>query len=578
MGLVRRLLRTGPDGSVDWRAYGPPLLALALTTTVCVLGWRGVDQAAQAYRVNEVRLHGIVLWDTGWYGGNFPLSYSVLFPLVGAVVGLPVASVASAVVAAWAFDRILTTSLGVRTLGSWYFAASTILQVAIGQLPFLAGEALGLGAVLALLRGRRRTAAVLAVLTVGCSPLAGAFLALACAAWAGVAFARARQQRAVAPDRWRAGRRAVKWWRSGWWPPALVAGSAVAVIGLIGLVFPGNGPFPFPWTGLVLTELLCGLMLTPVVPTNATVRTAVILYAVASFGSFVFANPLGGNAPRLATAIGLPVVLALLTAPLIRSRPGSDAWRRLGSGIRRSWRVASIALVVPFAVWQWSPWSSVVTSAAADPSTGPAFYQPLLQKLAAVAQGPIRVEIPPTKEHWEAAEVAPHVALARGWERQLDVGNNPIFYTPKALTAASYQQWLTTNGVSWVALPNAPLDYAARQEAQLLRSGTLADLQLTWSTPQWQLWRVVDSPGLVSGPGRLTELGPDRLVVTVTHPGDLTVRVRYTSYWAIDAGNACIRAGPHEWMTVQARAAGAIQLSASVLNRGAPACSVQPTR
>ena len=127
-----------------------------------------------------------------------------------------------------------------------------------------------------------------------------------------------------------------------------------------------------------------------------------------------------------------------------------------------------------------------------------------------MAPGPIRVEVPPTLEHWEAAFVAPYVSLARGWERQLDIANNDLFYVTGALTPASYQAWLDANGVTWVALPNAPLDYAAQAEARLLSSGEVPGLQLVWVTPQWQLWHVNGSPGLVSGPARLTSLIPDR--------------------------------------------------------------------
>ncbi len=104
---------------------------------MCLLGWRGVDQAAQFYRVMEFKTHGLMLWDSGWYGGNFPLGYSVLFPVIGAVLGIQVASVGAAVLATWAFDRVVTAYLGSRPLGTWYFAVSTLLPVAIGQLPFL---------------------------------------------------------------------------------------------------------------------------------------------------------------------------------------------------------------------------------------------------------------------------------------------------------------------------------------------------------------------------------------------------------------------------------------------------------
>ncbi len=35
---------------------------------------------------------------------------------------------------------------------------------------------------------------------------------------------------------------------------------------------------------------------------------------------------------------------------------------------------------------------------------------------------------------------SPHVTLARGWERQLDIANNPIFYTDGALTPTVVQE------------------------------------------------------------------------------------------------------------------------------------------
>ena len=67
-----------------------------------------------------------------------------------------------------------------------------------------------------------------------------------------------------------------------------------------------------------------------------------------------------------------------------------------------------------------------------------------------------------TVNHWEAADLAKVVPLARGWERQLDQKANPIFYDGEPLTASSYHDWLRENAVRWVALPNAPLDYSAR--------------------------------------------------------------------------------------------------------------------
>jgi hypothetical protein len=231
-------------------------------------------------------------------------------------------------------------------------------------------------------------------------------------------------------------------------------------------------------------------------------------------------------------------------------------------------------MVVPFAVWQWAPSGSVVTSPASHPELQESFYQPLLQELALRAPEPIRVEVPPTLEHWEAAFLAPHISLARGWERQLDIADNSLFYTAGALTASSYKTWLDTNGITWVALPSAPLDYASQGEARLLESGQVAGLDLVWQTPDWRLWRVDGSPGLVSGAASLTSVGPDHLVLQVSQPGPITVRVHYTDFWTVTAGAACLSAAPGGWTGIDAVTVGPLELSASVLHPAPPAyCS-----
>ena len=525
----------------------PALLTLVLATTVCLLGWRGVDQAAQFYRVMEFRLHGLTLWDGGWYGGNLPLGYSVLFPALGAVLGLQVVAVAAAVVATWAFDRVVTYNFGSRPLGTWYFAVCTLLPVMIGQLPFLTGEAFGLAALLALQKGWRPVALVLGLLAALCSPLAAAFLAMVCLAWA--AYGTGRRLWFIA-----------------------TAAVSLAIIGAIGLVFPGQGAFPFPWQGLVVTELLCLTAVTPLVRTTPAVRLGALLYGAATLFSFMVPNPLGGNAPRLAASIGVPLLACFLTAPsptLARMRPARVvSWITRGRNIDLGprWRVAALILIVPFAVWQWAPTDTVVTTPSQHPELQQSFYQPLLTELHQVAPGPVRVEIPPTLEHWEAAFVAPYVSLARGWERQLDVANNPLFYTKDGLTPATYQAWLDNNGITWVALPTAPLDYAAVDEGRLLQSGTVPGLRLVWANNHWRLWHVDSSPGLVSGPATLTMLEPDHLVLQVSQPGTITVRVRYTAFWRVGSGAACVSQAPGGWTSVAAASTGAVELSASMLD------------
>ena len=531
----------------------PAALTLLLATAVWLLGWRGVDQAAQLYRVTMFRTHGLMLWDAGWYGGNFPLGYSALFPPVASVLGIQVVAVASAAIATLAFDRVIRFHFGSRPLGTWYFAVSSVLPVIIGQLPFLAGEAAGLVALVALQKGHRRTAVALGLLSALFSPLAAAFLAMACVAWAAHVSS-----------------------RRGWL--IATAAASLGVILAFGAIFPGDGPFPFPWQGLVVTELLCATALTPLVRTTPAVRLGAFLYAVASLFSFIVPNPLGGNAPRLAGAIGVPLLACFLTAngPAVARFGPSRLAERVFKGrhldLSPRLRLLAVALVVPFAVWQWAPSQKIVTSDATTPSVTAAFYQPLIGEIDSLAKGPVRVEVAPTLEHWESAYVAPYVSLARGWERQLDVADNPLFYTPGALTPSSYEAWLDSAGVSFVALSDAPLDYAAQEEGKLLQSGAVTTLVPVWKSTHWQVWRVVGSPGLVTGPATLTSLEPDHLTLDVHAPGTITVRVRYTAFWSVSAGAGCVGPAPDGWTTVQATRAGPLALSASLRGNKATIC------
>ena len=94
---------------------------------------------------------------------------------------------------------------------------------------------------------------------------------------------------------------------------------------------------------------------------------------------------------------------------------------------------------------------------------------------------PFRIEIPPTRFHYEAYEVAPSFPLARGWERQLDIRYDDLFYTCP-LTAATYSAWLHRFAVRFVAVADAPLDYAATREARLIRRAPTSTRSCTPAT------------------------------------------------------------------------------------------------
>ncbi len=177
----------------------------------------------------------------------------------------------------------------------------------------------------------------------------------------------------------------------------------------------------------------------------------------------------------------------------------------------------------------------------------------------------------PTKFHWESAYVAPTVPLARGWERQLDEGDNPLFYSAASeLNAATYQAWLIDNGVRFVALSDAPLDYAGVAEAKLVAAGD-PGLRLVWHSAHWRVYQVAGSRGIVSGPASLVSENGSHVVVATPQPGPVVVRVRYSRNWVLTAGAGCISPAPAPmtgggtWVRVDAPGAEQFSLGLSLL-------------
>jgi hypothetical protein len=169
------------------------------------------------------------------------------------------------------------------------------------------------------------------------------------------------------------------------------------------------------------------------------------------------------------------------------------------------------------------------------------------------------VEIPFTRAHWEATEVAPQFPLARGWQRQLDIERHPIFYDGP-LNARTYGAWLREHGVRFVALPNAVLDYTGEDEGELVRDG-LPYLRLRWSSPDWRLYDVTPPGPMVVPEGgaqmRMTELASDSARIEVTRAGAAVVRIQFSPYWVADG--ACVeKAG--EWTRLTAPRSGTFDI------------------
>jgi hypothetical protein len=230
------------------------------------------------------------------------------------------------------------------------------------------------------------------------------------------------------------------------------------------------------------------------------------------------------------------------------------------------WRAWLLLLLAP-ALFYWQANAPVAdfSSAASDPAVNASYFKPLLGELRALDVGyaarPDRIEVVPTVDHWEARWVAPRVMMARGWERQLDAYRNALFYdTPAPLSAARYGHWLSEQAVSYVALADAPLDYSAVSEARLLRGATPAYLREIWHSAHWRLFAVLDTLPLVQAPGALTQLGSDSFTLKAPAAGAYTVRVHFSPYWALAAGQGCVARAPGDWTEVQARGAGSYRV------------------
>jgi hypothetical protein len=257
------------------------------------------------------------------------------------------------------------------------------------------------------------------------------------------------------------------------------------------------------------------------------------MFAGALFACLVVPTGVGGNATRLAALAGGPLV-ACVWAP---RRP-----------------MLLLAFAVPFVYWQAMPPVRDLVVAAGDPSTHASYYAPLIERLRAESgSGPMRVEVPFTRVHWEAAHLAEHVAIARGWERQLDRKRNAVFYEGE-LTPARYTAWLHENAIAFVALPDVAFDYSARAEAALVRRGMPA-LHEVWRSAHWRLFRVAGAT-----PIGATRVDTDGFEVA----GSGDVRIRFSPHWAVVAGSGCVSEAPGGFTRVRATAEGPLRIATRV--------------
>jgi hypothetical protein len=483
---------------VALRRYGEPgLVAAALGVAYLIAQPDSADHAAQVFRSGLFDSQGFAAWDNFWFGGHHLPGYGLLLPALGAVLGPRLVGVLAAIAASLLFSAIAYRRFGDRArLGVIWFATATAISLFSGRLTFALGVAVALAAVFAAQRGQRLMAIFFAALTPLASPVAALFLA--CGA---IAYAIAERNR-----------RAVE-----------IAVVTVGMAVLISWAFPEGGSEPFSFSSYQPAILIAIAVFLALPREERTLRYGVAAYALVLTAAFLIQTPMGGNATRMGS---------LLLGPA------------LAFGLWSRQRLYLVLLIPILIYWQWSPVVRDLEQVSAQPSVQPGFYAPLVDFLRGQPRhDAYRVEVLPEEHHWESAYVPHGIYIARGWERQLDRKLNPLFYQSAPLSGPQYRSWLDDLGVGYVAVPHAPLDYAALPERKMLKRGPPRYLKRVYESTDWTVYKVRNPSPLAIG-GKMVKLRPQGFVVDTSAPGTVLVRVHWTPYWSIEQGTGCVEQAP----------------------------------
>jgi hypothetical protein len=505
-----------------------PAVALSSVLAALMLLWSPPvgDLAAQAFRTELFERAGMAIWNGSWYGGHYTLTYSVLFPPLAALLGAQVVGGLSVVASSYFFDRLVRDRWGVEARwATLWFAAGVVTLLADGQLTFALGVAFGLASLRSLQTGRVALALLAAAGSALASPVAAVFLA-------GVVLAGS-----------------FEWGKPLNRVALAVGGLALALVIVPNLAFPGAGEFPFVFSSYLAIPLWCAGALWVIrdLPEERQLRRVILGYLLASTAIWLVPNALGGNAVRLGALFGGPV----LAAVVLSRRPRVSVWM--------------LALFMAGGLyWQLTASVTQIARSVGDPSTSREYFLPAEEWLRTHGGDAVRVEVPPTANHWESAYMAPNVELARGWLRQLDTTREDIFYRDSGLTHRAYSNWLRGNAISYVALPDAPLDYSSQAEEKLILSSP-AYLDLQFASEHWRIYEVLGAKPLVAplGAAEAETLWIDRqgFALDVKTPGEFLVRVNFTPYWSIARGDGCLlRHGG--WTRARATSPGVFRVNA----------------
>lgn len=522
---VRRINRCSPV----WAAAATALLLGTLWARY--LAGVGGDLAAQwAWADFAARYPGSA-YDLAWYGGAYPASYSLLTPYLMGFLGVRTLAVAAATASAALLALLLQRSPLDRPLPVALWGAFALTcNIVAGRVTFALGLAFGLAAVATATvpatadgaqqrPGWPRTAgaAVLALLATSSSPVAGLFVVTVAAAL-------------LLTGRYRSG------WALALPPPLLVLVTA--------LLFPFDGVDPMEASTAVFC-LTCAAAVALLSPRDwRTVRTAAAVYALGTVLTWALSTPIGSNVQRLALIFGSVILLAALSART--ARPGPRTLREL-----------AVPLTAFAAAAFWLVNGDLLGEAAPSPphkATG------LTAELGRLHADRGRLEAVPMRNHWESWGLVSSADLARGWNRQLDLQRNPLFYQG-TLTPASYHAWLQYWAVRYVALSTGAADTAAIDEAALVRKRP-DWLQEIWHDADWRLYRLTDPLPLAAPPATVDHADAADVQLTLARAARVLVRVPWSTWLAVH-GPAGARLAPDgDWTRLDAPAPGSYRIDA----------------
>jgi hypothetical protein len=500
------------------RRWAAVIVTSVLCTIYLVATPASIDFASGDFRARLFE-SGSHVWNNLWFGGHPLPGYGLVSPMLGAWLGVVPVGIASALAGAWCLTLVVEHCVKSRPdLANQLVALLLIglgcsLNLWAGRLTFGPSVAFGAACVLALQRQRRWVALVCAIACGLSSPVGAVSLAVVLA---GCWFARAFPRKTV----------------------LMVGTGALLPIALLGAIFPEGGWYPF--TGRSMAALIAALLIIGWFGRDVpTVRYAVLVYALLGVGAFVIRSPLGGNIVRLAWLAAGPAAVLL---------------------IRRHRRVLVGVVAVVSVIWGWS--YAKMAFVRGDATRTEAFYDPLAAFIHTLPGGVQRVEVVPTETFRQADELATEINLARGWETQLDRRYNPELYGT-TLTADAYRQWLSANSISLVALPTGRLQHAAHKEIAIIESHP-SYLTLAWSNTDWHVYRVGESQPLATNGVSVTDVQPEALTVVAPHAGQSTIRFRYTKWYRVTAGAACVTSDRNGWIVLHVDRPGTITLTISV--------------